>query len=175
MASTATSEDCSKSVVKVTVALYEPLSRSVRSRLMVTWALPPKGTVPDSGVIVTKGSEELASRFERGKVLEVLKAAVALCDRKATDKEIGIDLECSGDLMVPMNGHLLEQAIVNLVDNAVKYSDRGGRIRVAAWEEGENVVIQVQVDDTVGYARFTDVLGAVAIDVVEQCPLNRGQ
>ena len=47
--------------------------------------------------------------------------------------------------MVPMNGHLLEQAIVNLVDNAIKYSDTGGRVRVSASEEEKkSAVILVQ-------------------------------
>ena len=91
-----------------------------------------------------KGSEEPASRLEPGRVLDVLKAAIETCDKKATDKNIDIELECSANLMVPMNGHLLEQAIVNLVDNAIKYSDSGGRVRVSASEEDQSAVILVQ-------------------------------
>jgi len=75
---------------------------------------------------------------------DVLKVAVEMCEKKASDKEIDLELVCAADLVAPMNAHLLEQAVVNLVDNAIKYSEAGGRVRVDATKEGEAILIRVQ-------------------------------
>ena len=42
-----------------------------------------------------------------------------------------------------MNPPLLEQAVVNLVDNAVKYSPEGGAVEVALDEAPDEIVISV--------------------------------
>ena len=91
-----------------------------------------------------KGAEEQESRFEPGLVSDVLKAAIEMCRKKATDKNITIRVECDGALTAPMNDHLLEQAIVNLVDNAIKYSEPGGRIGISAARDAGSVAIEVQ-------------------------------
>ena len=91
-----------------------------------------------------KGSEEQTSRLEPGSVRDVLQAAIEMCEKKAADKNIDVQLECSAELTAPMNGHLLEQAVVNLVDNAVKYSESGGHVWVRAAQDGDAVVIRVQ-------------------------------
>ncbi len=85
-----------------------------------------------------------ASRLEPGSVRTVLESAIEMCEAKAAEKGIEVQLEPPPDLMAPMNGHLLEQAVVNLVDNAIKYSGPGGRVRVRAMRDGSRVVIQVQ-------------------------------
>jgi CheY-like chemotaxis protein len=45
----------------------------------------------------------------------------------------------------------LEQVVVNLLNNAVKYTDRGGDIRVALNQEGEEAVLRVR-DNGIGIA-----------------------
>lgn len=91
-----------------------------------------------------KGAEEQDSRLEPGLVRDVLEAAVEMCKKMAADKEVSIQLDCTAELTAPMNAHLLEQAIVNLVDNAVKYSEPGGEVRVDAHEVQDGVTIRVQ-------------------------------
>ena len=91
-----------------------------------------------------KGSEEQASRLEPGPVRSVLQAAIEMCEKKAADKNIDVQLECPRDLTAPMIGHLLEQAVANLVDNAIKYSVPGGNVGLAAAWDGDAVVIRVQ-------------------------------
>ena len=70
--------------------------------------------------------------LERVRIGDVLAAATADCLPRAKDR--GVNVETSGDeaLVADVNAALLEQAIINLVDNAINYSQPGGTIRVSA-------------------------------------------
>jgi two-component system phosphate regulon sensor histidine kinase PhoR len=70
--------------------------------------------------------------LERVHVLAVLSAAVADCRPRARDRGVVVDVACDGMLEADVNPALLEQAVINLVDNAVKYSDSGDTIWVSA-------------------------------------------
>ena len=74
---------------------------------------------------------------------DVLSAAVGLCELKAGQKEMAIAVECDETLTVRANASLLEQAIVNLVDNAIKYSDAGGDVRIDVVQKDDEVLISV--------------------------------
>ncbi len=56
-----------------------------------------------------------------------------------------------GNLWVHADPTRLEQVVVNLLNNAAKYSENGGQIELRAWTEAEQVVIQV-TDQGVGIA-----------------------
>lgn len=60
----------------------------------------------------------------------LLMAALQVCEGKADEKQITLNLACADNLIVPMNAPLLEQAMINLVDNAIKYSPDGKTVRV---------------------------------------------
>ena len=60
-------------------------------------------------------------------------------------------LRCPEDLTAAINAPLLEQAVVNLVDNAIKYSDAGRERRVGGQPQDGEVVIRVQ-DEGCGIA-----------------------
>jgi len=73
----------------------------------------------------------------------VLQAAIQACEAKAAVKNIGIELTCPDALRASFNMALLEQALVNLVDNAVKFSFANSTVRVEAQETGAEIVIRV--------------------------------
>ena len=73
----------------------------------------------------------------------VLEAALTTCGRKAAEKKVALELTCPAELATAMNGPLLEQAVVNLIDNAVKYSTAEQNIAVEALQEGEEMLIRV--------------------------------
>jgi len=70
--------------------------------------------------------------LERVHLLAVVSAAEADCRPRARDRGVMIEVDCDGALEADINAALLEQAVINLVDNAIKYSDPGDTIWVSA-------------------------------------------
>jgi signal transduction histidine kinase len=61
----------------------------------------------------------------------------------AEDKEMRIATELDGSQSVNGNAQLLAQAVANLIDNAIKYTPRGGRIEVNVRRRGAELVVIV--------------------------------
>lgn len=93
---------------------------------------------------IERGSEEQLIETASESIRGVLHAAVEMCEKKAADKAIKVELICPSDLTSEINAALLEQAVVNLLDNAIKYSNAGARIEVCAACENAELVIQVK-------------------------------
>ncbi len=93
---------------------------------------------------IERGSEgntiEVAPESIRG----ALRAAIEMCEKKASQKSVTIELACEEDLTAEINVALLEQAVVNLLDNAIKYSNPEGVIEVRAAAEGDDLAIRVK-------------------------------
>jgi two-component system phosphate regulon sensor histidine kinase PhoR len=66
-----------------------------------------------------------------------------VCDPKAAAKNIGIEVTCPDTLRANFNAPLLEQALVNLLDNAIKFSPANSSVRVEAEIAGSEIVIRV--------------------------------
>jgi two-component system phosphate regulon sensor histidine kinase PhoR len=77
-------------------------------------------------------------------IRDILNSAVDLCRHKADERTIQLDVECPPELESNVNASLLEQAVLNLADNAVKYSSPGGKVIISAGAEQDNLVIRVQ-------------------------------
>jgi len=76
---------------------------------------------------IESGSVESVSLAE-WKLREVLETAVGLCREKAEAKSIALEIDCNPDVLVKADRPLLEQAVVNLLDNAIKYSNEGSKV-----------------------------------------------
>jgi two-component system, OmpR family, phosphate regulon sensor histidine kinase PhoR len=74
----------------------------------------------------------------------VLEAAIQGCTLIADEKEIKVNLFCSSDLAARINAPLLEQAVVNLLTNAIKYSHPQGKIAIEAARWHDRITIRVQ-------------------------------
>ena len=77
---------------------------------------------------IEEETEKEAILLEEKPIREVLVGALQLCQAEAEQKQIRTEFSCSDDLAARVNASLLEQAVVNLLDNAVKYSEPGKRI-----------------------------------------------
>jgi two-component system, OmpR family, phosphate regulon sensor histidine kinase PhoR len=62
----------------------------------------------------------------------------------ATEKSINLVLECAGGVRTKINAPLLEQAIVNLIDNAVKYSEAQSEVLILAEGRPDEVLVTVR-------------------------------
>ncbi len=89
------------------------------------------------------GTGDDAIPLERGSVRDVLQVAVGVCEMKAAAKDITLTVD-SADLVAEMNPPLLEQAVVNLIDNAVKYSPESSSVEVSASAAGDETQIVVR-------------------------------
>ncbi len=93
---------------------------------------------------VEKDADENTIHLEVGSVREVLQGAIQMCQRTAADKGVHVELNCPDDLATNMNAALLELAVVNLLDNAIKYSGANALVRVSAARADDRVTIRVE-------------------------------
>ena len=63
----------------------------------------------------------------------LIKEAVSSTEHSAKKKQIEIIISCQDDLKVKLNGSLIIQGLINLIDNAVKYSPVNSKIWVNAY------------------------------------------
>ncbi len=84
-------------------------------------------------------------KLMEGNLCMVLDVAKETCEHKAECKKVEISLECHGEILVDMNDTLIEQAVVNLLVNAIKYSEEGGEVKVIAKEKEEAGLKQVEI------------------------------
>lgn len=94
-------------------------------------------------------SEQRNISFEEKGLKPVIDSAVGLSRIKAEDKQVAINVSCPANFKMRINAPLLEQAVLNLVDNAIKYSGSGGTVTVTA-EQGDNEIAISVTDDGCG-------------------------
>lgn len=81
----------------------------------------------------------------------IVEAAVLDCSAKAAVRRVAVVPACAPGLPVRANAPLLEQAIVNLLDNAISYSNADGTVWLTARQENGEVRIDVR-DEGIGIA-----------------------
>lgn len=76
-------------------------------------------------------------------VEKIIDTAVQVVKRKAEEKGIPIHVTCDKSLEIEVDATLMEQALVNLLDNAVKYSSDGSPVYVEAESTQKEITIRV--------------------------------
>jgi len=74
----------------------------------------------------------------------LLSSAAETCSRRAGEKEITINVDCPDGLSAVVNPPLIEQALINLISNAVKYSEFGSPVTVHACAEAGETILSVK-------------------------------
>jgi two-component system phosphate regulon sensor histidine kinase PhoR len=74
----------------------------------------------------------------------VILNAIESCQAKADAHKIRIEFNLDTDPVAQINPNLIEQALINLLDNAIKYSDDGSTVVINLREDGESVVFEVK-------------------------------
>lgn len=92
---------------------------------------------------IEQGEDTGDIALSEGQVVGVLASAVHECERRATEREIQVRMACDEELVAQMNAPLLEQAVINLLDNAIKYSEPGGEVQVLGSHSEHEITITV--------------------------------
>ena len=90
----------------------------------------------------------LAPRRDLTDIREVLVCALERVSRRLGSRTTTRDFPHRLTL-VPCDSGLLEQAFVNILENAIAYSPDGARIEIAAYEDLKNVVVSIE-DEGIG-------------------------
>jgi len=72
-------------------------------------------------------------------IRNLLLSAGDYCSTRADKKGIEISVNCDTEINLIVDRSLLTQAIINLVDNAIKYSATNTKVRIIAADQGDHV------------------------------------
>lgn len=82
-------------------------------------------------------------KIETENIYKILSSVAEDFEFKASEKKINIKIKCNENLNAKINKHLIEQAIGNLVDNAIKYSDKKSSIEIGSELTDSELIIYV--------------------------------
>ena len=94
---------------------------------------------------IEQEGERDAIQFRTGRIKDIFQSALQICRPKADEKKIVINLVCEQALSAQFDSTLLEQAVVNLLDNAIKYSDSNSIVHLKA--EADDTQVRIRVED----------------------------
>ena len=87
------------------------------------------------------------SDFEDVDLNEVVKSSYESLRRKISEKNLQVEINVKEGIPgIKGNRFLLEQMLINLIDNAVKYTPERGRVTISAYSEDSN--INLEISDT---------------------------
>jgi two-component system phosphate regulon sensor histidine kinase PhoR len=98
-----------------------------------------------------QGGETAKLKLEACRLIDLLNTVIQVCRAKAQEKEIALESQCDEHLSARIDIDLMEQALINLLDNAIKYSPAGRRVQVHAQVAGQELQIMVS-DNGLGIA-----------------------
>lgn len=88
----------------------------------------------------------LQIRQEKQDLSETIRRAVADVVPAAAAKEIDLFVDCPDGMMVPHDGKWTQEAVSNILDNAVKYTESGGQIHLSV--ERQEIFWQIAIADS---------------------------
>jgi two-component system phosphate regulon sensor histidine kinase PhoR len=153
-------------VANVSHELRTPIS-SIKgyAETLLDGALDDKDHVKEFIGIILQDSNRLASlindlldlsKIESGKMkiaflpqdaASLIKRAAAIMDHQAKDKSVALKLDIPGVLpKIKADEARFSQVMINLLDNAIKYTSEGGSVVISAKPSGE--VLQIDISDT---------------------------
>ncbi|SDG36280.1 PAS domain-containing sensor histidine kinase [Pelagibacterium luteolum] len=84
-----------------------------------------------------------ALKQETLSVRELLKASAARVAKRAENAGIRLQVEVRGEGSLIGDRHYLDRMLGNLLDNAIRFTERDGLVRLGAWISHEGVVLEV--------------------------------
>ncbi|GMO46800.1 MAG: phosphate regulon sensor histidine kinase PhoR [Treponemataceae bacterium] len=95
------------------------------------------------------GAQRALPALEEKESAALIDEAVFSTQNQARKKGARIIVDCPRDLTVKLRGDLIIQALINLLDNAIKYSPPDSRVWISGFREGGALVLRVR-DEGIG-------------------------
>lgn len=96
-------------------------------------------------------TEKAGAELAEGFIGSIIESSAQACQENSRAHSVLVSHQCENDLVANVNRSMLQQAITNLIDNAIKYSNPGSAVRVEGSLIDNEVVISV-IDKGVGIA-----------------------
>ena len=93
---------------------------------------------------VEQDADKGAMKLEKAFVCEPVRSVAKFLETVAREKSIQIITDCDPSLEIEINRQLFEQALSNLLDNAIKYSEKGSEVCVTAQKSDHEALIEVK-------------------------------
>ncbi len=82
-------------------------------------------------------------RLDKVNLDPIIKEAVDVCSAKAREQDITLTIDGRHGVTAALNSSLFEQALINLIDNAVKYSNHHSTVTVSCGSGPDGVAVSV--------------------------------
>lgn len=92
---------------------------------------------------IEKATDKGKIKLINQKLAPVIASSISICEQKASKKNITIHFKNTHNSNVNINSLLIEQAVVNLLDNAIKHSPPSSKITIESKEKNAQSVITV--------------------------------
>ena len=94
---------------------------------------------------IERDTDQSEIKLLPGNVGDIVRSAIAACAPLAEERQIKIIVPRLEEIPTQINGILLEQAVINLLDNAIKYSDSAHEVEVEV--ERVNGAAEIRIRD----------------------------
>ncbi len=81
--------------------------------------------------------------FKESNIHDLLQRLKGYYQSKATEKNITLSISCEPDCYGVINAHFIEQALGNLIDNALNYTDNNTQITISAETKEDMLILSV--------------------------------
>ena len=125
----------------------DPKERERYLRLIYDETIRIELLVRDLFVLAQADAGELSVTREAVNLNELILHTVRLVEARATSKTITIETSLGGQLIVAVDRLRMEQVLLNLLENAIRYTEPSGRVTVSL-TSGEQDHVQITVSDT---------------------------
>lgn len=75
---------------------------------------------------------------------EQIRLAIVMLEPKWSDKNLYIDIRLEDEIVIFGDKNLIHQIWINLLDNAIKYTNTGGVIKVGLWWSGQMAIFRIE-------------------------------
>ena len=95
-------------------------------------------------------NERGSIEFEVSEIEEPVLQAVQACSGNAAEREINLITNCEPGIRAHINSQLITQACINLIDNAVKYSQPNTEVKISSYKDFKGYICISVSDNGLG-------------------------